>query len=299
MALDSRQLASGPGWGVSDIVCSAGPRDRPFEERHDAVCIAAVTQGTFQYRSTLGAAVLAPGAVLLGNEGTCFECGHEHAAGDRCLSFHFAPDYLEAIVAAVPGARRTGFTVPRLPPLPCLLPLLAAAEAARDDGDGAELEELALRLAGVVAAALVDAGKSERSPSSRDSHRVTDALRRIEAQAHEHLALADLAREATMSPYHFLRTFCQVVGMTPHQFVLRTRLHRAAVRLRRSDEAVSVIAFDMGFNDLSTFNRRFRRVMGLSPSAYRTAKSRRGLGEPDSDPGTAQKWPCALAAESP
>jgi AraC family transcriptional regulator len=75
-----------------------------------------------------------------------------------------------------------------------------------------------------------------------------------------------------MSPYHFLRTFRHVVGMTPHQFVLRTRLHRAAVRLRRSDEAVSAIAFDAGFNDLSTFNRRFRRVIGVSPSAYRTGR---------------------------
>ena len=72
-----------------------------------------------------------------------------------------------------------------------------------------------------------------------------------------------------MSPYHFLRTFRQVVGMTPHQFVLRTRMHRAAVRLRRSDAPVSAVAFDAGFNDLSTFNRRFRRLMGVSPSVYR------------------------------
>ena len=72
-----------------------------------------------------------------------------------------------------------------------------------------------------------------------------------------------------MSPYHFLRTFRAVVGMTPHQFVLRTRLHRAAVRLRRSSAAISTIAFDAGFNDLSTFNRRFRRLMGASPRDYR------------------------------
>ena len=65
--------------------------------------------------------------------------------------------------------------------------------------------------------------------------------------------------------------------MTPHQFVLRTRLHRAAVRLRRSDETISAIAFDAGFNDLSTFNRRFRRLMGASPGAYR-AGDRRGGG---------------------
>ena len=83
-------------------------------------------------------------------------------------------------------------------------------------------------------------------------------------------SLAALAREAAMSPYHFLRVFRQVVGMTPHQYVLRMRMHHAAVRLRRSNEAVSTIAFDAGFNDLSTFNRRFRRIMGASPTAFRT-----------------------------
>lgn len=148
MALNSRLLASGPGWSVSDVACTAGPHDRPFEERHHAACIAAVTEGTFQYRSTRGSAVLAPGAVLLGDEGSCFECGHEHATGDRCLAFHFTPDYLEAIVAAVPGARQTMFAIPALPPLSSLVPLLAAAEAACDDGDNGEFEELALRLAG-------------------------------------------------------------------------------------------------------------------------------------------------------
>ncbi len=277
MAVKLRLLGSGPGWSVSDVVCTAGPHDRPFEERHHAACIAAVTHGTFQYRSSRGSAVLAPGALLLGDEGACFECGHEHATGDRCLAFHFAPDHLETIVAAVPGARRTAFAVPRLPPLPSLLPLLAAAEAAGDDGDEEELEELALRLAGAVAAALAEVRRAPPPPSRRDERRVTDALRRIEARALGQVALGALAREAAMSPYHFLRTFRRVVGVTPYQFALRTRLHRAAVRLRRSDASISTVAFDAGFNDLSTFNRRFRRLMGMSPSAYRAS---RGVAAP-------------------
>src|SRR5262245_51148276 len=118
MSLALHIVASGPGWTVSDVVCTAGPHDRPFEERHAAFCIAAVTEGTFQYRNGAGRAVLAPGGVVLGNEGACFECGHEHGSGDRCLAFHLAPALLESVVAAVPGVRRATFVRPHLPPLP-------------------------------------------------------------------------------------------------------------------------------------------------------------------------------------
>jgi len=280
MSIVSNVLASGSGWRISDVVCRAGPHDRPFEECHDAICIAAVMSGTFQYRSALGSTVLAPGTVLLGNAGACFECGHEHSIGDRCLALHAMPDYVEAIAAAVPGAR-VEFTVPRLPPLPQLIPVIAAAEAARDERDGAELEELAMRLTGAALSALAAGKRAPRSPSARDERRVSRALRRIEAEPHERLTLGELARESAMSPYHFLRVFRQVVGMTPHQFVLRTRLHRAAVRLRLSDQAISAIAFEAGFNDLSTFNRRFRRLTGASPAAYR-ARSRLSISAPGS-----------------
>jgi AraC-like DNA-binding protein len=274
MALKRRILASGSGWRVADVICDCGPHDRPFEEQHDGACVAAVTGGTFQYRSTHGSAVFAPGSLLLGNDRHCFECGHDHGAGDRCLSFRFTAEYLQDVVAAVPGARRLAFAVPRLPPLPALLPLVAAAEAARDNGDAAEFEEIALRLAGAVSAVLVEGERHSRAPTRHDEKRITAALRRIETQAHEPLSLTDLAATAAMSPYHFLRTFRAVIGMTPHQFILRTRMHRAAVRLRRTDDGIAAIAFDAGFNDLSTFNRRFRRIMTQSPSAYR-ASSRR------------------------
>ncbi len=274
MTLSSRLLASGSGWRIEDVVCTFGPQDRPFEEQHETACIAAVTAGTFHYRSTHGAAVLAPGALLLGNSRDGFTCRHEYGHGDRCLSFHFAQAFLEDIFAAVPGARHIAFGAPRLPPLPALLPIVAAAEAAREEGDSGEFEELALRLAGAVAAVLTGSGQGMLATSARDERRIAAALRRIERESDERLSLTRLAGAAAMSPYHFLRTFHAVVGATPYQYVLHTRLHRAAVRLRRANDSIAAIAFAAGFNDLSTFNRRFRRVTGLSPGAYR-ASSRR------------------------
>lgn len=273
MAVTSHVLASGPGWRVNDTVCTSGPDDRRFEEQHKAVSIAVVTQGTFQYRSRQGSATLVPGSVLLGNAGACFECGHEHGRGDRCLAFHVTPDFLEANAARSAGAKQISFSAPSLPPLPQLMPVLAAAEAARDQHDTGALEEIALRLTGVVMNLLTQRRMPARGPSLRDERRITAAVRRIEAQTDEPVSLAERARDAAMSPYHFLRVFRQVVGMTPHQFILRTRLHRAAVRLRRTDDAISAIAYDAGFNDLSTFNRRFRRLMGANPSAYRVRGS--------------------------
>ena len=277
--MSSLLLASGSGWRVDDVRCTSGPHDRPFEEQHDGMCIAIVTSGTFTYRTTQGTAVLAPGAALLGNHGHCFECGHEHGMGDHCLSFRFSPELVESVLSELPGARQLAFTLPNLPPLPELIPLVADAVAARDGSDEASFEELALSLVAKVGVALTGSPSARakpfaRHPSRRDQRRVTEALRRIEAQCDQPLSLQQLAAEVAMSPYHFLRTFRAVAGMAPHQFLLHTRLQRAAVRLRCSGDPICTIALEAGFSDLSTFNRRFRRLLGASPGAYRAARLR-------------------------
>jgi AraC-like DNA-binding protein len=191
------------------------------------------------------------------------------------MAFHFSPAIWEAIVAAVPGAKQTKLTRPQLPPLEMLAPLFAEAEAARDETDSTAFEEIALRLAGTVVGILADAPKRARQPSARDIKRVTAIVRTLSARPEENYTLAGLAGQAAMSPYHFLRTFRQVVGMAPHQYLLRNRLHRAALRLKRTRDEVSAIAFEAGFNDLSTFNRRFKKVTGMNPGTYRAAGSRR------------------------
>jgi len=77
-----RSIAAGQGWSVADVTCTSGPQDRSFEERHTRPTIAIVLAGSFQYRSPLGSGFMAPGSLLLGNAGHCYECGHRHGEGD-------------------------------------------------------------------------------------------------------------------------------------------------------------------------------------------------------------------------
>ncbi|MGH8303236.1 MAG: helix-turn-helix transcriptional regulator, partial [Steroidobacteraceae bacterium] len=132
MSLAAKMLASGSGWRVCDVVCTSGPHDPCYVEQHGAYSIALVTDGNFQYRTAQGSALMTPGSLLLGNEGACFECGHQHARGDRCLAFHFSPQVFESVVSGVPGVRRLAMTVPRLAPVPSVLALLGGAQVLRD-----------------------------------------------------------------------------------------------------------------------------------------------------------------------
>jgi AraC family transcriptional regulator len=264
-------LAEGGGWAVSDVVCTSGPRDRPFEERHAGVFIAIVAAGTFQYRSPAGRALMTPGSLLLGNALQCFECGHEHGAGDRCLSFEYAPEYFERLVADTGiGGGWPGFRTVRLPPERALAPLVTRACAgllARSTE--APWEELGVELAARVMQVAGDATRDASSAPLGAMARVTRTVRAIEGSSDTGLALGSLARQAGLSPYHFLRTFERLTGVTPHQYVLRARLRQAAMRLAAEPARIIDIAFDCGFGDVSNFNRAFRAEFGVSPRAYR------------------------------
>ena len=264
-----RIIARGDGWTVADVVCTSGPQDRPFEERHTHYTIAIVLAGSFQYRSARGRGLMTSGSLMLGNEGDCFVCGHQHGEGDRCVSFWYAADYFQRLAADAGAHRRpAAFTVPRLPPLPMLSPLVARAGAGAI-GAGVPWEELAVNLAAsaVKAAAGIPSNHDSFPPNAEV--RVARVVRAIDRHHSASLTLGQLARHAGLSPYHFLRTFERVTGVTPHQYVRRARLREAGIRLVAESGKVLDLALDSGFGDVSNFNRAFRAEFGLSPIAFR------------------------------
>ena len=72
-------------------------------------------------------------------------------------------------------------------------------------------------------------------------------------------------RRPDISPFHFLRLFSSVLGVTPHQYLVRSRLRHAARLLADDDSSVTDVAYDVGFGDLSNFVRTFHRAAGVSP----------------------------------
>lgn len=83
------------------------------------------------------------------------------------------------------------------------------------------------------------------------------------------LSIDEVAREAAMSPFHFIRQFNALFGDTPHQFRIRTRLDRARQLLALGNESITGVCFEVGFSSLGSFSDLFARRVGVSPSEYR------------------------------
>ena len=269
-------MGRGDGWSVADVLCTCGPHDHPYEERHGRYTIAVVLAGSFQYRSELGHGLMTPGSIMLGNQGQCFECGHDHGEGDRCVSFWYEPDYFERLAVDAGGRQsRRRFAVPRVPPLRSLSPIVARAALGVAGGHDQPWDELGVGLAATVIRLASGASSApDRMPLNAEA-RVTRTVRMINRYPHAHLTLGVLARNAGLSPYHFLRTFERLMGITPHQYVLRVRLRKAAMRLARGSEKVLDIALECGFGDVSNFNRAFRAEFRVTPLAFRRGASSR------------------------
>jgi AraC-like DNA-binding protein len=243
--------------------CSAGPADAPFMEQHADFSVSFVRAGTFAYRTGGRLHDLVPGAVMVGRAGDEYSCSHEHSTGDVCLSVHLMPGTLDALDCD-PRSWRSGAVAPRAD-------LMVAAErlsAAVTEPDSVGVDEAAVAFVARYASH-ARAGAREAAPSFVDRRRATRAAAWIEAHAAETIALADMAAAARMSAFHFVRTFAAVLGVTPHQYLLRCRLRQAARRLARHEAPVTDIALAAGFADLSNFIRTFRRAAGVPPSEFR------------------------------
>jgi AraC-like DNA-binding protein len=104
---------------------------------------------------------------------------------------------------------------------------------------------------------------------------VTRARQFIASNRRENLSLASVAKAAGASVFHFCKVFHQSTGLKFTDYVARVRLEDAKAKLLNPNSRVSEVAFDVGFQSLTQFNRTFRRIFGQSPTEYRDKLSTR------------------------
>jgi AraC-like DNA-binding protein len=193
-------------------------------------------------------------------------CTHEHGGGDECLSFFLEPALVEAI--AHDTSRWQAGT---LPPLSELMVLGELAQAAAEGSSDVGLDELGMAFAARFVELIAGRKREAREAQASERRRAVRAAMWLDAHSHEAVDLEGAAKEAGLSPFHFLRLFARVLGVTPHQYLVRSRLRRAARLLAGDARSITAIALDVGFNDLSNFVRTFHRAAGVSPRAFRRA----------------------------
>ena len=255
---------------VADYRCRAGVAEPPFAELHGCASVSYVRTGTFGYHARGRSFELVAGSVLVGNTGDEFVCTHDHrGGGDECLSFQLTPELVDSL-----GDHRQSWQRVALPPLPELMVLGELCQACADGQSDVGLDEAALLF--VSRFIQLSASRALEPPDTRPyvRRRVVETALWIDENFAADIDLASAARQAQMSSFHFLRSFSRVIGVTPHQYLIRCRLRRAARLLGRGASSITELALDVGFRDLSNFVRTFRRAAGVSPRRFRALACR-------------------------
>jgi AraC-like DNA-binding protein len=259
-------LLERPSISVSDFRCDAGPGDKPFAEQHRCHSISYVRKGSFGLHCRGKSHELVAGSVLIGHPGDEYTCTHEHVCGDECLSFFLTPELVETL-----GDSNAIWQAGCAPPLPELVVLGELAQSAADGNSDIGLDEIGQVLASRFVEVVSGKPRKAGPLAARDRRRAVETALWIDAHSHRSIGLEDAAGQAGISPFHFLRLFSGVLGVTPHQYLVRARLRHAARLLADDDRPVTAVAYDVGFGDLSNFVRTFHRAAGVSPRRFRQA----------------------------
>lgn len=110
---------------------------------------------------------------------------------------------------------------------------------------------------------------AENRKSKMYSSAMADAISYINEHFREDLTLENLAEKTSMSLFHFTRIFTRETGITPHQYLIKTRLSAAKYLLKSTETSIKDIAFSTGFNSESSFCTTFKKWEQMTPSQYR------------------------------
>ena len=233
------------------------------------VAVTFVERGIFALEESGKPWTFRAGDVLVSIPGRLRRYRHfEECPDDVCLSISFAPETVEDAL----GNPQPTLVRPQIGRAPYTEFARLQICRALASVESLWIEEMAFHS---LLALANDAWNCRRREafSSAHMHRIRSAIEFMSQENVGRCSLISISREVGMSPFHFARVFSSLVGVSPHQFLLRLRLRRSAMMLREG-ASVTTAALTNGFDNLAHFSRSFRRRFGVNPSKYpRTLRS--------------------------
>jgi AraC-like DNA-binding protein len=267
----AQQLLDGTTIQLFDVSCRAAA-SAPAEEEHTVTTqVILPVRGCFEVHRGRHTTVGDPTSVVLFRADEDLRVGHPAHGGDDCLVFVLPSPTAEDVLGP---ADIEGLVAPHLQ----LHAHRARAALRRGAVDPLDAEVHALDL--VRAIVRGSPGASSEAGLGRAQRVTVERVRALLAsRPTERWRLDRIAREVFVSPAHLARRFRAETGESIAGYLLRLRLGIALDRLAGGEEDLGALAVDLGFAHHSHFSARFRRVFGVTPSAFRSSLDARRLAE--------------------
>ena len=231
------------------------------------IAVTFVEQGRFALEESGKAWTFCAGDVLVSTPGRLRQYRHfEQCPDDVCLSISFGPETVEDAL----GKSRAPAAPPQIGHGPVTKFAHLQIQCAVASADSLWIEEMAFH----CLLALAKDGwncRNRQTMTAAHTRRIQNAIELMSQETTRRCSLTSISRAVGMSPFHFARTFSGLVGLSPHQYLVRLRLRRSAMMLRQGS-SVTTAALSNGFDNLGHFSRSFRRRFGVNPSKYPYAR---------------------------
>jgi AraC family transcriptional regulator len=259
-----------------------------------------VVRGAARYDTPQGHYLLTPDSFLILNDGQRYSLQFDGRAQTETLCPFFQPGFLEQAVATLtvsterqlddieltaPALDFCERLYPKTGPVARVLADLQAGVRA-PQASATWLEDRMYALARALAGLRLEArGEAEKFPGLRPGTRM-ELYRRLYRGRDfllscydRPLTVAEAARVAGLSPFHFQRMFKLAFGRTPMQFLQEARLEAARGMLVHTGDNITSVCMAVGFESLGSFSWLFRKRFGVSPRGFRTQSDNRRIEE--------------------
>ena len=261
-----------------------GRATRPHAARFTGpLSIKGVMAGSATWETSEGRYELVPGAVLLLNDGEEYTLTIDALQPVETFNFFFERGFVEDALraastssaalldaAAPPAVRfseRLHFGTPLVRELQQAHARMRRGEPLAESFYAAAMQLAAA--AGDVRARVAKLPALRASTREELARRVGTGTSFLHANLGRAVTVAEAAREACLSPFHFHRLFASFHGVTPHRYLTRLRLQRAQALLRGTDRGVAEVAAACGFESVGSFTTLFTRTFAISPAQFR------------------------------